>query len=88
MTDDKRPEEIEDEEEVAPTPFDNPWVLPVILTGGVFWFGYDGWINQDPNMLEHLTFNRYGAGVLLVLAVFFGWRAYQETQADKRAGDE
>ncbi len=52
------------------------------------WFGYDGWINQDPEMLEHITFNRYGTGVLLVLALFFGWRAYQETQAAKRDGDD
>ncbi len=83
MTEEERPEEIDDEEEVAATPFDNPWMLPILLTGGVFWFAYDGWINQDPDMLEHVAFNRWGSLVLVILALYFGWRARQETQAAK-----
>ena len=69
-----------DEEEVASTPFDNPWFLPIMFMGGVLWFGYDGWINQDPDMLEHLSFNRWGTLVLLILAIASGWKAYKETR--------
>jgi hypothetical protein len=77
-----------EEEEYVPTPFDNPWVLPVLLTAFVLWFGYDGWINTDPDMLEHLTFNRWGAAVLSVLAVYFGWQAYRETHEDDEDDDD
>jgi hypothetical protein len=73
------PEPEEEEDEYVPTPFDNPWVLPCLLLAFVLWFGYDGWINQDPDMLEHLTFNRWGTLVLSVLAAYFGWQAYRAT---------
>ncbi len=33
------------------------------------WFAYDGWLNTDPAMVEHLTFNRIGTGVLVILAI-------------------
>ena len=69
------PEEVEEQ---APTPFDHPLFLPVLLSGLTLWFGYDGWINQDPDMLEHLTFNRVGAGVLFAGAVYTGIGGYRE----------
>ncbi|MBW2293788.1 MAG: hypothetical protein JRG94_15960, partial [Deltaproteobacteria bacterium] len=40
----REPEEMEEQ---APTPFDHPLFLPVLLSGLTLWFGYDGWINQD-----------------------------------------
>lgn len=74
-------EDSEDEEdEHVPTPFDNPWVLPCLLLAFVLWFSYDGWINQDPDMLEHVTFNRWGTLVLSALAAYFGWQARIETK--------
>jgi hypothetical protein len=50
--------------------------LPMAL-----WFGYDGWINQDPGMLEHLTFNRWGFGVLVALGIYFTVQAVREMRA-------
>jgi hypothetical protein len=61
-----------DDEEVAPTPFDGPYFLPVVLLGLALWFGYDGWINEDPKMQQHGTFNRVGA-VLLALGALLTW---------------
>jgi hypothetical protein len=69
-----------EEDEYVRTPFDNPWVLPCLLLAFVLWFAYDGWINSDPDMLEHVSFNRWGSLVLSVLAGYFGWRAHRETQ--------
>ncbi|MCS5634954.1 MAG: tetratricopeptide repeat protein [Myxococcota bacterium] len=66
-----------------PTPFDHPLFLPALLVAGVLWFGYDGWINTDPEMLEHQDFNRYGFGVLLVLGAWFGYRGWGEWQEDR-----
>ncbi len=82
--------EVEDseEEEYVPTPFDNPWVLPCLLLAFVLWFAYDGWINQDPEMLEHVTFNRWGTLVASSLAAYFGWQAYRETQEAADSDDQ
>jgi hypothetical protein len=70
-----------------PTPFDHPLFLPALLVAGMVWFGYDGWINQDPDMLEHQTFNRYGFVVLTVLAGWFGWKGWREWQEERAARD-
>ena len=66
-----------------PTPFDHPLFLPVLLLGFSIWFGYDGWINQDPEMLEHQDFNRYGFAVLAVLTAWFGYKGVSEWKASK-----
>ena len=73
------------EEEEASSPFDHPAFLPVLLWGLAVWFGYDGWINQDPDMLEHLTFNRWGFGVLVVLGIYFTIQALRERARDREA---
>ena len=77
----------EETEEQAPTPFDHPLFLPVLLAGLTLWFGYDGWINQDPDMLEHLTFNRVGAVVLFAGAVYTGIGGYREWKEDRDGRD-
>ena len=66
-----------------PTPFDHPLFLPALLFAGMLWFGYDGWINQDPSMQEHLQFNRWGFGVLTLLTAWFGYKGLAEWKEDK-----
>jgi hypothetical protein len=73
------------EDDEASSPFDHPAFLPVLLWGLAVWFGYDGWINQDPGMLEHVTFNRWGFGILVVLGVYFTIQSIREVRA--RDGD-
>jgi hypothetical protein len=90
MSDPKRDDaELEEEIEEAPrNPFDNPLFLPVLFFLGALWFGYDGWFNQDPKMLEHLAFNRYGFGVVLVLFLVFALRARAELRAARAKKSE
>jgi hypothetical protein len=77
------------EDEDASSPFDHPAFLPVLLWGLAVWFGYDGWINQDPSMLEHVTFNRWGFGILVVLGVYFTIQSIREVRAaDRERGSE
>jgi hypothetical protein len=66
------------EEEYAPTPFDNPFFLPVLLIGFSLWFIYDGWFNPD---MEWIKFNRIGAAILSVLAIWFTVKAIRERRA-------
>ena len=84
--DDAQVEGGEEELEEAPrNPFDNPLFLPVLLFGLALWFGYDGWINQDPKMQEHLAFNRYGFGILVIGFVWSAIRARAELRAATEA---
>ena len=58
-----------------PTPFDHPLFLPAILAGLALWFGYDGWFNPE---IKAVNFNRYGFGVLLLGALWFGYKGLKE----------
>ena len=77
----------DDEDDDVDSPFDHPAFLPVILWGLSVWFGYDGWINQDPDMLEHVAFNRWGFGLLVIAAVYFTVQAVRETRQTSERGD-
>lgn len=71
----------EEDDDEASSPFDHPAFLPVLLWGLAAWFGYDGWINQDPDMLEHRTFNQVGFAVLVVLGLYFTVQSVREMRA-------
>jgi hypothetical protein len=73
--------EEEDDEEDGGSPFDHPAFLPVLLWALAVWFGYDGWINQDPDMLEHTTFNRVGFGVLVAAGTYYTVQWIRERRA-------
>ena len=47
-----------------------PYVFPIILGVMGLWCLYDGWFSTDPDMQEHLTFNRVLSVILLC------WSAY------------
>jgi hypothetical protein len=66
------------------TPLDHPFLVPALLLAGCLWFGYDGWWNDDPEMLEHVTFNRVGAAVLAAAALWTGLRGWREWSRDRR----
>ena len=74
------------DEEEGSSPFDHPAFLPVLLWGLAVWFGYDGWINQDPKMLEHVAFNRWGFGILVALGIYFTIQSIREVRASEREG--
>ena len=83
----KKNAEEEPKQGPPPTPFDHPLFLPALLLAFMLWFGYDGFINQDPEMLEHQDFNRYGFGLLVLLTGWFGYKGWIEWQADKAAAE-
>lgn len=74
------PAEDEDDVDVG-SPFDHPAFLPVLLWALSLWFGYDGFINQDPEMLEHRTFNQYGFGLLVLAAIYFTVQGVRDQRA-------
>ena len=81
---DAQPPKPNEEEEIAPTPFDNPYFLPVVLIGMTLWLAYDGFLNTE--FIESHTgdeawvvgFNRWGSLVVGVLAAWFTFRAVKE----------
>ena len=74
-------DEADSGQEYAPTPFDNPFFLPVLLTGFSIWFIYDGWFNPE---MEWIKFNRIGAVICSVLAIWFTVKALRERRAASR----
>lgn len=78
-------DDFDDDEEdgPAPTPFDHPMFLPVLFVAFALWFGYDGFINQDPDMLEHSGFNRGGFVVWVIGALYFGRSGLRDLREDR-----
>ncbi|HME71034.1 MAG TPA: hypothetical protein VKM54_14360 [Myxococcota bacterium] len=64
-------------EKPAPTPFDNPWLLPILLVGFALWFSYDGWLN--PNT-KSILFNRICAPISALAALWFTRGALRENR--------
>lgn len=87
---DPEPPDGEEDEELASTPFDNPWFLPILLAGMTLWFAYDGWLNADfaRESARYLGFNRWGAGVLATGTALAVWRALRERRASTRQSPE
>lgn len=67
-----------------------PFVFPAILAFFGLWCLYDGWLTTDPNMQEHLLFNRIAGGILVPWAVidFFRTRKRERTYAEEEKKKE
>lgn len=84
------PESTQDspeEPEYAPTPFDGPYFIPILLLGMCVWFAYDGWFNPerlDPeaSLSKYVAFNQYGAIILGTVGSLLGVRAWRQQQKD------
>ena len=62
----------------------SPYVVSVLLAGFGLWCAYDGWISSNPDMQEHLTFNRVGSVVLLAWAAW-DFRKVRKREREDRA---
>jgi hypothetical protein len=88
MTDPERTQDVDPEdeefEEEPRNPFDNPYFLPVLLTGFALWCGWDGFISDK--FLDRpgtLWFNRSAFLVLGSISVWMTIRARRETNTPK-----
>ena len=59
---------MEKEKNKPAPPQMSPYVFTILLIGFGLWCFWDGWLTNDPEMLEHATFNR----VLSVILLFWG----------------
>ena len=67
-----------------PNPLYHPLFLPVLLVAFCLWFGWDGFLTTDPEMLEHQGFNRWMFGLTALLCLWVvprGIREHREEQA-------
>ena len=75
--DPRQSDDEEDEDQLAATPFDNPFFLPVLLWAFAAYFGYD--IVTDAEAYQkYPLFNQGGFVVLTVLAIYFTRSAIKE----------
>ena len=75
-------DEEDDEGKPAPTPFDNPFFLPVLLWAFAGWFAWDI-VTEAKAYLDHPKFNQYGLLVMIVAALYFTWSAWKERRAER-----
>ncbi len=66
-----------------PPPQISPYVFPVLLAGFGLWCLYDGWISSNPEMQQHILFNRIASGVLLTWAIVDFIRTWRHEKADQ-----
>jgi hypothetical protein len=64
-----------------------PQISPYLFPFGLFcfglWFFYDGWISTNPDMQEHLMFNRIGSAILLPWALIDFFRTHKSEKEYK-----
>lgn len=68
-----------------PNPLYHPLFLPVLLVAFCLWFGWDGFITTDPEMLEHQSFNRWMFGLTAVLCLWIVPRGIKEHREEQAA---
>lgn len=68
-----------------PNPLYHPLFLPVLLVAFCLWFGFDGFLTKDPEMLEHQGFNRIMFGLTAVLCLWVVPRGIREHREDQAA---
>ncbi len=61
----------------------NPFVFPVVLLILGLWCFYDGWLTTDPEMQEHILFNRILAAVLIPWSIWDFIRTRKRLAAEK-----
>ncbi|MBW2576753.1 MAG: hypothetical protein JRE38_01650 [Deltaproteobacteria bacterium] len=75
-------DEEDDEGQPAPTPFDNPFFLPVLLGAFALWCAWDI-ITDAPAYQDHPWFNIGGLLIGGVLTLYFTWSAVKERRAER-----
>ena len=60
-----------------------PFVFPTLLAIFGLWFLYDGWLTSNPDMQDHLLFNRVGSLILLPWAIIDFIRTWKSEKADR-----
>lgn len=86
----------EKEKQQPAPPEISPYLFPVILAFMGIWCFYDGWLSSNPDMQEHLLFNRVASGILLPWALidFIRTRRFvaedkaADSQTDSRGGND
>jgi len=76
-------DQSEDKSKSGP-PEISPYIFPVLLAIIGIWFFYDGWLSTEPDMQEHLMFNRVGSVILLPWAVVDFFRTRRSENEYKR----
>ena len=66
-----------------PNPLYHPLFLPILLVAFSLWFGYDGFLTTDPDMLHHQTFNRIMFGIMLPICLWVVPRGLKEFREDQ-----
>jgi hypothetical protein len=86
--DDKQLDKVPEESEgPSPTPFDNPFFLPVVLWALAVWFAWDVVTGAEAYQ-KYPMFNIGGLAILTPAAIYFTWSAIKERRAKSEASGD
>lgn len=77
----------DDEDRLAPTPFDNPFFLPVLLWAFAGWFAFDI-VTDAQAYQDNPKFNEWGLVIMSALALYFTWSAIKEKRAEREKSSD
>ncbi|SDU16917.1 hypothetical protein [Desulfobacula phenolica] len=69
---------MEKKDKKSDPPQMSPYIFTILLIGFGLWCFWDGWLTNNPDMVEHATFNKVLSVVLLP------WGAYDFFKIKKR----
>ncbi len=78
---------MEKENNKVSPPQMSPYVFTILLIGFGLWCSWDGWLTNDPEMLEHATFNRVLSAVLLPWGVYDFFKIRKKQRNIKQSED-
>jgi len=71
----------------VPPPQMNPYVFTTLLIGFGLWCAWDGWLTNDPEMIEHTIFNRVLSAVLLPWGIYDFFKIRKKQRNRKQSED-
>jgi len=65
----------------------SPYVFTFLLAGFGLWCAWDGWLTNDPEMIEHTIFNRVLSVVLLPWSIYDFFNIRKKQRNKKQSED-
>lgn len=79
---------MEKKDKKSAPPQMNPYVFTILLIGFGLWCFWDGWLTNDPDMIEHATFNKVLSAVLLPWGIYDFFKIRKRQKIKKQSEDK
>jgi hypothetical protein len=78
---------MEKKDKKSAPPQMSPYIFTILLIGFGLWCFWDGWLTNNPEMVEHATFNKVLSVVLLPWGVYDFFKIKKRQKIKKQSED-